>query len=176
MTSPTKIPHSSYADSWINGMIAVGSAMFVFGLAVSAAFAPEWRVLHLLQALIYVALVVLTRRKNPAGFGAGLAVALFWNLLLLTTAGHDILQEVRNLALTGRPQHPDLLLSTFAGCGHLLIIIACIFGFARMRPAARQWAALGVGSVVGLTYLLAIVFIFGPPQAVALMKHTFGLQ
>lgn len=176
MTSFTKIPHSSHADSWINGMIAIGSAMFVFGLAVSAAFAPEWRVLHLLQAFIYVAVVILTRRKNPAGFGAGLGVALFWDFLLLTTAGHDILQELRTLALTGRPQHPDLLLSTFAGCGHLLIIVACIFGFGRMRPAARQWLTCGFGAVVGLTYLLAIVFIFGPPQAVTLMKHAFGLK
>ena len=176
MTLLTSTAHNSQADKWINGMIAIGSAMFVFGLAVSAAFAPEWRVLHLLQAFIYVSVVVLTRRKNPAGFGAGLAVAVFWNTLLLTTAPHDILQELRTLVLTGRPQRPDLLLSLFAGCGHLLIILACVFGFGRIRPTARQWVTLGIGSVVALTYLLAIVFIVGPPQAVALMKHTFGLQ
>jgi hypothetical protein len=41
MTSPTKIPQSSRADSWVNGMIAIGSAMFVLGLAVSASFAPD---------------------------------------------------------------------------------------------------------------------------------------
>ena len=132
--------------------------------------------MHLLQALIYVALVLLTRRKNPAGFGAGLAVAVFWNTLLLTTASHDILQELRTLALTGRPQRPDLLLSMFAGCGHLLIIIACFIGFRRIRPAAGQWLTGGIGAVVALTYLFAIVFIFSPPQAVALMKHTLGLH
>jgi hypothetical protein len=31
------------------------------------------------------------------------------------------------------------------------------------------------GGVVALGYLIAIVFIFGPPQAVALMKHVFGM-
>jgi hypothetical protein len=176
MTPFTRIAQRSHADSWINGMIAIGSAMFVFGLAVSAAFAPEWRVLHLLQAFIYVAVIMLTRRKNPAGFGVGLAVAMFWNVLLLTTAGQDLLQELRTLALTGRPPRPDLLLSLFAGCGHLLIIVACIIGLGRIRPTARQWATVGIGSVVALTYLFAIVFIFGPPQAVALMRHTLGLK
>jgi hypothetical protein len=176
MTLPAKKPQSSRADWWIKAMIAVGSAMFVFGLAVSAAFAPEWRVLHVLQAFIYVAVVMLTRRKHAAGFGAGLAVAVFWNVLLLTTASHDVMQELRTLAQTGRPQRPDLLLSLFAGCGHLLIIIACIIGFVRIRPGPRQWVQWGVGGILALAYLIAIVFIFGPPQAVALMKHVFGLR
>jgi hypothetical protein len=176
MTWLTKIPGNSHADSWINAMIAVGSAMFVSGLAVSAAFAPEWRTLHVLQAFIYVALVMLTRRKHSAGFGAGLAVAAFWNVLLLTTAAHDVMQELLTLVRTGRPQHPDLLLSVFAACGHLLIIIACMIGFARIRPTARQWVQWGVGGVAALAYLIAIVFIFGPPEGVALMKHVFGLK
>jgi hypothetical protein len=176
MTSLTRIAHSPRADWWINGMIATGSTMFVIGLAVSAAFAPEWRVLHLLQALIYVAVVILTRRKHPAGFGAGLAVAMFWDMLFVTTAARDVMQELLTLARTGRPQHPDLLLSLFAACGHLLIIIACILGFVRIRPAARQWVQWVVGGVAALSYLIVIVFIFGPPQSVALMKHALGFN
>ena len=149
--------------------------MFVFGLAISAIFAPEWRVLHVLQALIYVAVVVLTRRKYPAGFGAGFAVAVFWNLLLLTARAGDMIEELRKL-VHGRPEHPDLLLSMFAWCGHLLIIIGCIVGFVRIRPAARQWAQWGLGGIGVLAYLIAICFLVGPPQAVALMKHLFGLK
>jgi hypothetical protein len=150
--------------------------MFVFGLAISAAFAPEWRVLHVLQALIYVALVATTRRKSALGFGAGLAVAAFWNALsVVTGAARDGIQELGTLARTGHTQHPDVLLSLFAACGHVLIIIGCVVGFIRIRPIARQWAQLLVGGVVALGYLIAIVFIFGPPQAVALMKHIFGM-
>ena len=175
-SAPSRISGTSRADWWINATIAVGCGMFVLGLAVSAAFAPEWRVLHFLQALIYVAVVVLTRRKSAGGFGAGLAVAVFWNALSVfaTTAARDGIQELATVVRTGHAQRPDLLLSLFAGCGHVLIIIACIVGFVRIRPAARQWAQLLLGGVVALGYLIAIVFVFGPPQAVALLNHVFG--
>jgi hypothetical protein len=36
-----------------------------------------------------------------------------------------------------------------------------------------QW---GGGGVAALAYLIAIVFTFGPPEGVALMKHVFGLK
>lgn len=67
----------------MTALVATGSGMFVFGLAVSAAFAAEWRLLHVLQAMIYVVLVTLARRKSAWGFGAGFFVALFWNSLSL---------------------------------------------------------------------------------------------
>ena len=176
MNSTTSITQNSRADFWINGMIAVGSTMFVIGLVISAAFAPEWRVLHVFQALIYIAVVLLTRRKHAAGFGAGLAVAVFWNVLFIGKAGHDIVQELGALARTWQPHRPDLLLSLFAACGHMLIIIACVVGAFRMRPVARQWAQWAAGGVFSLAYLFAIVFTFGPPEGIALMKHVLGLK
>lgn len=176
MTSLTKTPRTSSLDRWINVIIVVGSAMFVFGLAVSAIFSPEWRVLHVFQALIYVAVVVLTWRKHPAGFGAGLAVALFWNILLITNGARDVVQEVQRLIRTGHPQRPDLLVTAFAACGHMLIIIGCIVGLFRMRPTTRQWIQCAGGGIAALAYLMAIVFTLGPPQAVELMKHVFSLK
>jgi hypothetical protein len=165
------------SSGWINATIAIGSGMFVFGLTISAVFAPEWRVLHAFQTLIYIAVVAMTRRKIAAGFGAGLSVPLFWNALSVfaTGAARDGIQELATLVRTGHAQRPDVLLSLFAACGHLLIIIGCIVGFIRLRPSARQWAQLLVGGVVALGYLIAIVFIVGPPQGVELMKHIFGL-
>jgi len=151
--------------------------MFVFGLTISALFAPEWRVLHVFQALIYVAVVTMTRRKMAVGFGAGLSVPLFWNALSIFVMGaaRDGRKELATVVRTGHTQHPDVLLSLFAGCGHVLIIIGCIAGFIRLRPSAGQWGQLLVGGVVALSYLIAIVFIFGPPQGVELMKHVFGV-
>jgi hypothetical protein len=136
----SQIPDSSRADGWINATIAVGAGMFVFGLAISAAFAPEWRVLHVFQALIYVAVVAMTRRMIAEGFGAGLSVALFWNALSVfaTSAARDGIRELVTLARTGHTQHADVLLSLFAFCGHVLIIVGCIVGFIRIRPIARQ--------------------------------------
>ena len=45
---------------WLRPAIAVGAALFVFALVLSAVFEPSIRVLHTLQALIYVTVVVLT--------------------------------------------------------------------------------------------------------------------
>jgi hypothetical protein len=164
------------ADRLVNALMAVGSGMFVFGLAVSATFAPEWRVLHVLQALIYVAVIVLTRRRSAWGFGAGLAVALFWNALSVfaTTAARDGIQELWTVMRTGHTQRPDLLLSLFAATGHLLIIVACLVGFVRIRPTARQWRQFVGGGLIALAYLVGIVFAVGPPQPVMLMKRVFG--
>lgn len=160
----------------VSALIASGSALFVFGLAVSAAFAPEWRVLHVFQALIYVALIALARRRSAWGFGAGLFIALFWNSLgiVATTATRDGMNEVVNIIRTGHVQRPDLLLTLLATLGHVLIIIGCVIGMMRLQPKPREWGQFVAGGVIGLAYLLAIVFAFGPPQAIQLMRHLLG--
>jgi hypothetical protein len=58
-------------------------AFFIFALFLSAVFEPAIRVLHFLQALICVAVVVLTRRNSPWGYGAGVIVSAFWNYINL---------------------------------------------------------------------------------------------
>ncbi len=174
-SAPPGIRDASVIDRWTIATIAIGSGMFVLGLTTAAVFAPEWRVLHVFQALIYVAVVTMAQRKSAWGFGAGVAVAVFWNALSVLVTGNTGLRELGTLARTGQTQHPDALVSLFAFCGHLLIIIGCIVGFIRIRPSARQWGQLLVGGVIALGYLIAIVFVFGPPQAVELMKHVLGI-
>ena len=156
-------------------LVGVGSGMFVLGLTVSAAFAPEWRLLHVFQALLYVVVFALVRRKSAWGYGGGLFVATFWNALGLfaTTAMRDGIAEVLSITRTGRVQRPDLLLNLFATAGHLLIIVGCLIGFARLRPRSREWMQLVGGGIIAIGYLLAIVFAFGPPQAIELMRRIF---
>ena len=163
--------------TWINLVILVGSGLFVFGLIVSAVFAPEWRVLHVFQALIYVAVVVLTRRQSPWGFGAGVIIASFWNSIALATSTivQDGIHELEAVARTAQLQRPDALLQLFAFFGHVLIIVACLAGFLRTRPGARQWGQFAAGGVLAIVYLVAMVFAVGPPQGVALMRRVFGL-
>src|SRR5690242_10166730 len=63
--------------------IQVGAGIFIFALAVSAAFVPQLRLLHFLQALIYVAIIIFARRDGAWVFGAGVTVAVLWNSLSL---------------------------------------------------------------------------------------------
>jgi hypothetical protein len=162
---------------WISACILVGSGIFVLGLVVSAVFAPEWRVLHTLQAMIYVAVVVLTRRKSAWGFGVGVTIAVFWNSLLLFTSPlitegtQELLAAIRN----GSAPRPDRMLTLLAFGGHILIIFGCLAGFFRTRPGVRQWRKFAAGGVLAICYLVAIVFAVGPPSAVAIFRRLFGL-
>src|SRR5262245_64024860 len=76
-------------DGWPNGFYSaqvwtyLGAALFLVALLVSAIVVPELRLLHLMQALIYVAVIVLARRNSAWGFGAGFAIAIVWNGLSL---------------------------------------------------------------------------------------------
>ena len=68
---------------WVDRFILVGAGLFIFALVVSAIFDPTIRVLHAFQMLIYVAVIVLTRRGSAWGFGAGYIIGAFWNYINL---------------------------------------------------------------------------------------------
>ena len=53
--------------SWIDWLIFASSVLFILVLALSAFYDPSIRVLHLFQALIYVAVILLTRRGSAWG-------------------------------------------------------------------------------------------------------------
>jgi hypothetical protein len=163
--------------TWVNASILVGSLMFMCALAVSAFFEPQWRVLHVFQALTYVAVIVLTRKRNPWGFGAGVFISVFWNALLLfrTPVGAAAIPVVGNFIRTGQLQRPDVLLQLFGACGHVLIIVACLVGFWRTRPAARQWSQFAAGGALAVAYLLTMVFTVGPPEGAEHIKQALGL-
>jgi hypothetical protein len=63
----------------------------------------------------------------------------------------------------------------FGALGHFLIIIACLVGFSRTRPAGRQWAKFVAGGVIAVGYLLVMVWTIGPPEGVAHIKQALGL-
>src|SRR5580704_10797923 len=65
----------SSTDVWIS----IGAGLFLVALAVSALAVPQLRLLHLLQAFIYVAVVILARRNNVYALGAGFTIAVAWN-------------------------------------------------------------------------------------------------
>lgn len=153
---------------WVNASIVVGSVMFMLGLAVSAFFAPQWRVLHVMQALPYVVVIILARRASPWGFGAGVIMACFWNFLVLVRS------PVGSALVHGDVGQPDIALQLFAALGHCVLIVGCLVGFARTRPAGRQWAEFFAGGILAVGYLLVMVWTVGPPEGVEHVKRALG--
>jgi hypothetical protein len=57
-------------DRWIYRAIVSSCVLFIFILALAAVFDPTIRWLHLFQALIYVAVILLARERSAWGYGA----------------------------------------------------------------------------------------------------------
>lgn len=161
---------------WIRASILVGAGFFIFALILSAVFDPRIRLLHALQALIYVAVIVLTRRNSAWGFGAGVIISALWNYinLFVTTFIKAGAEQFWLLLHTGRLHRPDLMVALVAGLGHFILIVACLAGFLRMRPKVKQWGEFVAGGVLAVGYFVLIIVTTGP-QYIGLIKRTFGL-
>ena len=116
------MPKFETSPRWINVSILIGAGSFIFALILSAVFDPKIRLLHTLQALIYVAVIVLTRRDSAWGFGAGCIIAAFWNYLNLfvTTFIKAGLHQFSTWLRTGQIHRPDLMIAVIAGGGPFL--------------------------------------------------------
>src|SRR5580704_13001840 len=77
------IQNSKGHSCWTRVSISIGVGLFLLALALSAVIVPQLLYLHLLQALIYLAVLVLTQRNNAWGYGIGVIVPTAWNCLNL---------------------------------------------------------------------------------------------
>ena len=161
---------------WIRVSILIGAGFFIFALILSAVFDPSIRLLHALQAMIYVAVIVLTRRDSAWGFGAGTVISALWNYgnIFFTTFFRGGLEQFGVLLRTGQLHRPDLLVAVIAVAGHFLLIVACLAGFLRLRPRAIQWGQFLAGGVLAVGYFMLIIVTTGP-QYIPLMKQILHL-
>jgi len=149
---------------WLITLIIFGAVVLLIALAVSAFFVPEIRVLHALQALIYVAIIILAKRNSSWGLGAGVLISIAWNCLSifitrLFQAGAD---QLSFLIHTGQVTRPDTLMVFFAGIGHFILIFACIVAFIKSKPGKTQWAQFFGGGLLAVAYLVLIATIAAP--------------
>lgn len=170
MSSPHRIP------AWIFALIVLGAGFFIFALLLSAVYDPKIRILHVLQALIYFAVIVLASKNNAWGFGAGCVIATFWNYsnLFVTHFIQAGVQQLVAWAATGSLRRPDLLVAVIAAAGHFLIIMGCAAGFIRLRPRVREWAQFAAGGALAIGYFVLIIVTAGP-QYIGLMKRVFRI-
>lgn len=144
--------------------ITAGAALFVVALVVSAWVVPQLRLLHFLQALIYLAVVILARRNNALGLGAGVAVAVVWNglNLFVTHLFQAGAIEFWTFLHTGHVRRPDTMMVPVGGVGHLILIIACLAALFQQPSGKKKWWNFAIGSVTALAYLVLIVAIARP--------------
>jgi hypothetical protein len=149
---------------WVRLSIPIGVGLFIFALVVSAVVVPQLRLLHLLQALIYVAIFILTRRSNAWGFGAAVFIATAWNCLNLFVTN---LSEIGaglfwSFVRTGHLNRPDTVMVFIGTMAHVLLIAASITGFIRLKPDKKQWYRFFAGGLLVLAYMALIIAIAAP--------------
>jgi len=158
------IENSPVIARWIHMSIVFGAGLFILALAVSAALIPQLRFLHLFQAIIYVAIIVLSQRNSPWGFGFGIFVPVVWNCLNLFVT-HLIEAGAAQLWLflrTGHVSRPDTLMVMIGGVAHFILIAACLVGFLRLRPDKKKWSRFIAGGFLSLAYFALIIVILAP--------------
>ena len=151
---------SSLTRIWI----PVGAALFIVALIVSAIAVPQLRLLHFLQSLIYIAIVILARRKSAWGFGAGVAIGVAWNSLNLFVT-HLMLAGVAvfwSFLQTGHVQRVETMMVPVGGIAHFIIIIACLAAFYHQPKDSKKWWKFAGGAVLTIAYMALIVIIARP--------------
>jgi hypothetical protein len=156
--------HQLSGSAWWRMWIPIGALLFLLALWVSAFVAAKLRLLHVLQALIYIAVVILARRNSAWGLGAGIAVAVFWNSLQLFVT-HNMQRGFVlfwSFLRTGQLRQLDTIMVALGWIGHCILIGGCVGAFFKQRSTERSWWKLIGGGAIGLGYLAFIVAIALP--------------
>ena len=155
--------------TWISATrvwIPIGAALFVVALIGSALILPELRLLHVLQAFIYVAIVILAAKQQHVGYRRGHRDR---RLLERTQSLRDSQHaEGGGRVLVVAADGPDRgvsgipMLVLLGGIGHLLIIAGCLaIAFDRRITDKKLWKMVA-GGVVALAYFALIVIVARP--------------
>jgi hypothetical protein len=158
--------------TWISATrvwIPIAAALFTVALIVSAVVIPELRLLHALQAIIYVAIVILARSNSMWAIGAGLAIAVVWNghglfvshsMQRGMTALWSFLQTGHMRELGPTPIVPMMVL--LGGIAHFVLIGACLAVlFDRRIDDKKPWKMVA-GGVSVLAYFALIIIVSDP--------------
>lgn len=133
-------------------------------LTISALFVPQLRLLHLLQAFVYVAIVILARRNSVWGFGAGVTIEVVWNSLNLFVTH---LMQAGAVAFwffvhTGQVRGPETMMVTLGGIGHFVLISACLAALFHQTTDDKKWWKFVGGGAWTLVYFVPIIVIARP--------------
>jgi len=144
--------------------IPIGAGLFLVALMVSALAVPQLRLLHLLQAFIYIAVVILARRNNVYALGAGFTIAVAWNCVEIFAAHLMQAGAVMfwSFLHTGQVQHLETMMVPLGGIGHFILIIACLAALFHQTSEDRKWWKFVGGGAWTLVYFFLIIAVARP--------------
>jgi hypothetical protein len=149
------------APEWL---ITIGGSMFIFALAISAVFVPDIRWLHVVQALMYIAAMFLSFRRNRWGYFIGASTAGLWNWLVLFAS--PLFAE-----MIDHPARPDLILQGIAWLANLAVIVGSVWAYVRLTTKSGRDIGRFILTFVGMTaFLVGATAILAPEYLVVFTK------
>src|SRR5262249_8418590 len=130
----------------IGAAAAICALAFVVVLAAAAWFDASIRVLHMFEAIPYLAAAALCRPASRHGFALGIATggAWFWMGAFGTRFVNNGFEQLTHWIRSGQLERPDLLLAVPAAISTLGLVLFSIVGYARLPT--RQWRDVGLAA------------------------------
>jgi hypothetical protein len=146
-------------------LVAMSAFAFVVVLAISAYWDPTIRMLHLFEAIPYLAAGWLCLRQIKAGYLLAIASGLFWLWVAgtRTTFVREGFVLAGRLLRTGHLERPDVLIAAPAAIVTAGMALFGLWGYARVRNKSVADLGLFVASLAFITgYFIAICAAFAP--------------
>jgi hypothetical protein len=150
------------APEWL---ILIGASCFILVLAVSAYWEADIRWLHFFQTWMYLATIALSLRRNRWGHFIGISAAGLWDYtnLFVTTFLVSGLQHLSQWIHTGHLDRPDQLIAIPAWLANFLVVVGCLWAYARQPAKPRSdFARFLVTFVLTTAFFAAAMALFQP--------------
>lgn len=162
----------------LDRVIAAGACGFIVILALSAYWDRTIIWLHFLQALGYVAVIVLVMRHNKWGYFLGFSFAAFWNYvnLFVTSFFRAGLEQAWYIFHTGTLPRPDLFISVPAVFVHFVMIFGGIVAYLRLREKSVGDAVRFIIAFAGSIAYFAADMALTQPRYLPIFARLFHPQ
>ena len=148
------------------GVILFGAGIFILVLGLSAFWEPDIRWLHFFQSWMYLATIALSLRGNRWGYFIGISAAGLWDYINIfaTTFFYNGIQQLNQWFHNGHLARPDLLIAVPAWFSNLLVVIGCLWAYARRSDKNPRDAAKLVLSFALTTGFFALAMALFQPR------------
>jgi hypothetical protein len=163
--------------NWWDPAIAVCACMFVVVLAVAAYWDASIRVVHVFEALPYIAAAILCARQRKAGYALGVMAGLLW--LGLAGRGSTFIENGFQVIAVSLRTHnvvrPDLLIAVPGALATTGLTVFSAIGYGQLTNRRLSDAALFGGAAIFVTAFFFGIFALFSPQFLVPLKHLFSI-